>query len=131
MDGASEPTAVSSPPADLCGRCLAPPLLVGRDEAVVIRDRTTHGTGQPEAVRAGRIRIDREPRHWIRQALAADRVEPVPLMAETAISAALLPSGFARDPADRIIYATAVDLGVPLLTKDRRIHDFDRQRTIW
>lgn len=80
---------------------------------------------------AGRIRIDREPRHWIRQALAADRVEPVPLSAETAISAAVLPSGFAGDPADRIIYATAVDLGVPLLTRDRRIRAFDRQRTIW
>lgn len=82
-------------------------------------------------VSAGRIRIDRELGRWIRQALAADHVEVVPLTAEIAVSAALLPREFSGDPADRIIYAAAVDLSVPLVTKDQRITSFDPRRTIW
>lgn len=82
-------------------------------------------------VSAGRIRIDRELRRWIRQALTADHVEVVPLTAEIAVSAALLPREFQGDPADRIIYAAAVDLSVPLVTKDQRITSFDPRRTIW
>ncbi len=82
-------------------------------------------------VSAGRIRIDRDLRRWTRQALAADHVEVVPLTAEIAVSAALLPREFSGDPADRIIYAAAVDLSVPLVTKDQRITSFDPRRTIW
>jgi PIN domain nuclease of toxin-antitoxin system len=82
-------------------------------------------------VEAGRIRIDREPHRWMRQALAADRTATIPLTAETALSAALLPSAFPGDPADRIIYATAVAHGAPLITRDERISSFDRQRAIW
>jgi len=58
-------------------------------------------------------------------------VEVVPLTAEIAVSAALLPREFQGDPADRIIYAAAVDLSVPLVTKDQRITSFDPRRTIW
>lgn len=82
-------------------------------------------------VGAGRIRIDRDPRHWMRQALGTDRVEPVPLTAEAAMSAALLPKTFPGDPADRIIHATATSLGVSLVTRDTGIRSFDPQRTIW
>lgn len=82
-------------------------------------------------VAGGRIRLDRELRHWIRNALAAERVSSIPLDAEIAISAALLPNDFPGDPADRIIYATARGLGVPLVTKDDRISAFDPPATIW
>lgn len=80
---------------------------------------------------AGRIRIDRDLRRWIRLALAANEITPIPLTAEIAVSAALLPSAFPGDPADRIIYVTAVAHGVPLITKDERMSAFDPQRTIW
>jgi PIN domain nuclease of toxin-antitoxin system len=82
-------------------------------------------------VQAGRIRIDRDPRHWMRQALAAERIETIPLTSEIALSAALLPSDFPGDPADRIIYSTANELGARLVTRDRSISSFDPQRTIW
>jgi PIN domain nuclease of toxin-antitoxin system len=36
-----------------------------------------------------------------------------------------IPSGFLRDPADRLIYATAVESGSRLVSKDRRLHDHD------
>ncbi len=78
-------------------------------------------------VAAGRMRIDRDPRRWMRQALAVQRTAARPLTAEIAVSAALLARQFPGDPADRIIYATAVGHGVPLITKEERISSFDPQ----
>lgn len=40
-----------------------------------------------------------------------------------AAEVARLPDSFHRDPADRIIVATAMVLGAALLTNDRRIRD--------
>lgn len=36
-----------------------------------------------------------------------------------------------RDPADRVIAATAILEGLPILTKDRLLHRFAGIRTIW
>lgn len=36
-----------------------------------------------------------------------------------------------RDPADRVIVATALGRGVPLLTKDAAMHDFADIRCVW
>lgn len=53
-----------------------------------------------------------------------------PAIAETAVG---LPPAFPGDPADRLIYATAIEHGLVLVTKDRAIRDHDRPRslTIW
>lgn len=40
-------------------------------------------------------------------------------------TAATLPSTFPGDPADRIIYATAIEHGVQVVTKDRRLRDHE------
>lgn len=80
----------------------------------------------------GRITIGREPQDWVRQALAQERAEALPLTAEIATDAALLErEGFHRDPVDRIIYATARATNSRLVTKDARIRRFDRRRTLW
>lgn len=36
-----------------------------------------------------------------------------------------------RDPADRVIVATALSRGVPVLTKDYRVRDFGGVETVW
>ena len=36
-----------------------------------------------------------------------------------------------RDPADRIIVATAIAKGVPVLTRDEAIHGFSRVQCVW
>lgn len=41
------------------------------------------------------------------------------------------PNDFPRDPADRIIAATARDRGLPLVTADERIRAFPLVQTIW
>ena len=36
-----------------------------------------------------------------------------------------------RDPADRVIVATAIHLGVPILTRDEALHGFTAVECIW
>lgn len=79
----------------------------------------------------GRIRLDREVGLWVRHALNSDRVEAIQLTSESAVAASLLPAQFPGDPADRLIYATANGLGVPLVTRDDRIGAYDPARVIW
>lgn len=68
---------------------------------------------------------------WLQQLAAQVRTIPVtPAIASTAVS---LPSSFPGDPADRLIYATAIEHGWRLITKDRmlRRHRHPQPITIW
>ena len=56
--------------------------------------------------------------------LARD-VRTMALTPSIAATAAELPDSFPRDPIDRIIFATAVEHGSRLVTKDARMHDHD------
>jgi PIN domain nuclease of toxin-antitoxin system len=70
-------------------------------------------------------------RSWLAQLAAEVRTVAVtPAVAHTAVQ---LPSTFPGDPADRLIYATAVEHGWPLVTKDRRLRDHRHPRsvTVW
>ncbi len=81
--------------------------------------------------RRGRIQLDRDVHRWIRQALALDRCEELELTSERALRAGLLEEAFPGDPADRLIYASALSEHAPLVTRDRRIRAYDRAGTIW
>lgn len=50
-----------------------------------------------------------------------------PAIAETAAN---LPASFPGDPADRLIYSTAIESGFDLVTKDRAIRDHDSPRSL-
>ena len=75
-----------------------------------------------------RIAVNVPIRSWL-QGLAAQlrTIGVTPAIADTAVS---LPSSFPGDPADRLIYATAVEHGLKLVTKDRAIRDHDRPRSV-
>ena len=64
------------------------------------------------------------PVMWIERLLARPGIRPVPLPHRVAISAAALPGELHKDPADRLLIATSRELGVPLVTRDRRILDY-------
>lgn len=68
---------------------------------------------------------------WLDQ-LAA-QVRTVPVTPAIAVTAATLPSTFPGDPADRLIYATALETGLHLITKDERLRAYRAPRavTIW
>ena len=80
-------------------------------------------------VEKGRIRLDRDPFVWVQDFLATDRVEVTALTATAALAAAQLPAlGFDGDLADAMLYATARERDVPLVTKDARIRTFASAR---
>lgn len=71
----------------------------------------------------GRVTFDLPLREWLERATAPPLVRRVQLTPEIAAEVAALPSTFHRDPADRIIVATARVLGATLLTRDQLIID--------
>ena len=82
-----------------------------------------------ELVQRERLTLDAPLRTWVRDALARDLVESLPLTPEVAVDAAQL--RFEANPADRIIYATARAEDAQLVTRDERMHAFDPDRTVW
>jgi PIN domain nuclease of toxin-antitoxin system len=54
-----------------------------------------------------------------------------PVTVEIAVLAARLPEPFPKDPADRLIAATAIVEGMPLVTADARIRQSKLVETIW
>jgi len=81
--------------------------------------------------RRGRITLAGGATRWIRAALADPKVEEIPLTAEIATAAGLLPATFPSDPVDRVVYATAAVSGSRLVTRDRRISSHDPRRVVW
>jgi PIN domain nuclease of toxin-antitoxin system len=78
-------------------------------------------------VERGRVSVDRDLAIWCRDLLASGAAQVAPLTASAVIAAARLPE-FHGDPADRLIYATARELGVPLVSKDARIRGYAARR---
>lgn len=75
-----------------------------------------------------RIVVNVPIRSWL-QGLAAQlrTIGMTPAIADTAVA---LPSSFSGDPADRMIYATALEHGLKLVTKDRAIRDHAHPRPV-
>jgi PIN domain nuclease of toxin-antitoxin system len=71
----------------------------------------------------GRIAISLPLRDWLEAAAAPPLVQRRPISPAIASEVASLPDTFHRDPADRIIVATARVHDATLLTRDRRIVD--------
>jgi PIN domain nuclease of toxin-antitoxin system len=74
-------------------------------------------------VRRGRIGVSVPARTLITK-LARD-VRTVALTTSIAATAAEIAGAFPDDPGDRLIYATAIEHGWRLVTKDRRLRDHD------
>ena len=58
---------------------------------------------------------------WLSAAIQA--VTVIPISPSIAAKVALLPESFHGDPADRLIVATALEMGVPLVTRDKKFRD--------
>ena len=80
-------------------------------------------------LRKGRITLDRDVYVWIADLLREDHIAMAPLSAQAALDAGLLPD-FPGDPADRLLYATAQELIVPMVTKDIKIRSYAAHATV-
>lgn len=78
-----------------------------------------------------RIAVAIPVRSWLER--LAPLVRTLPLTPAVASTAVALPSTFPSDLADRLIYATAVEHGCRLVTKDRRLraHRHPRRLAVW
>lgn len=69
----------------------------------------------------GRLRLAHSPDAWIRQALQASGVRIAELSTSAALDAGSIPRSALPDPLDRLLVATARQLGATFLTRDERI----------
>ncbi len=69
----------------------------------------------------GRIELRLPLRDWLERATAPPLVRRIGISPAIAAEVATLPESFHRDPADRILVATARVVGATLLTRDQRI----------
>jgi len=75
--------------------------------------------------RQERVALDREPAAWIGKLFREPRVALAPLTTEAAVWAGHLDRlTFPGDPIDRLIYASAHDLRVSLVTKDEKLRAY-------
>ena len=72
-------------------------------------------------VSRGRILLDVTIDDWFARVVEEPRFEIAPLTPAIAILGTRLGERMHRDPSDRLIVATAVQLGIPLVTRDAAI----------
>jgi PIN domain nuclease of toxin-antitoxin system len=77
----------------------------------------------------GRIHIDIGLESFLQEVEA--RFAVLPITGRACARTAGLPATYPKDPADRIIGATAIVEGLPLLTAEREIRRSKTVRTIW
>jgi PIN domain nuclease of toxin-antitoxin system len=75
-------------------------------------------------VSRSRVTLGKPVSLWIEAALADPGPVIEPLDMHVAVESAELPGSFHRDPADRLIVATARVTAATLMTRDRRILDY-------
>jgi PIN domain nuclease of toxin-antitoxin system len=78
-----------------------------------------------------RLTLTMELSDWIAKSEMLPFVKFIPVDNSVAVKSVNLPQPLHSDPADRIIIATAISLGVPLVTKDEKILKYPHVQTIW
>ncbi|WP_323118029.1 type II toxin-antitoxin system VapC family toxin [Burkholderia alba] len=82
-------------------------------------------------VRSERLVLTMETDTWLATVAKIDGVRFAPVDAEIAARSATLPGEFHKDPADRMIVATARRFAAPLVTRDEKIRAYPHVKTVW
>lgn len=75
----------------------------------------------------GKVSSPMSPQRWFERFLAAPGVRLADMSPDILIASSFLPGAPPRDPADRILAATARELGYRLMTRDRPLLTYARQ----
>jgi len=82
-------------------------------------------------VKKGRISLDTSYQEFIRLVLLSKNYQLQGITPEIAELSTQLSETINNDPADRIIAATSLVMGIPLITADRNLNQADSLTTIW
>lgn len=78
-------------------------------------------------VSRGRLQLLIRPERWFANLFEAPSVALAPLTADVLIASSYLPGKPPKDPTDRILAATARELGATLITRDRALLRYGEQ----
>jgi PIN domain nuclease of toxin-antitoxin system len=81
--------------------------------------------------KAGRLALTMDAAEWLETVAQVPAVRFVPVDVHISVHSVDLPGAFHKDPADRIIVATARHDSVPLITADLKIRDYPHVQTLW
>jgi len=82
-------------------------------------------------VKKNRLKLTLEVADWIAKSESLSFIQFVPVTNSIAVKSVNLPLPLHPDPADRIIIATALSVGAPVVTKDKKLLGYPPIRTIW
>lgn len=75
----------------------------------------------------GRFKSSLAPHNWLEQLLETPNVQLAQLPPRVLLESSMLPGSPPRDPADRILAATAREFGFTVMTRDRALLDYARE----
>ena len=115
------------------------PSRIGRKARALIEETRRHGAGiaisdvtllEITMIQSkGRIKLDTSLEAFLSEIEA--RFIVLPITGRVCVRALELPMAYPKDPADRIIAATALVEGIPLITADKGIQRSNVVRTVW
>ncbi len=79
----------------------------------------------------GRLVLSMDVDSWLDEVARIDGVRFMSVDNEIGVKSTQLPGAFHKDPADRMIVATARKLSVPLVTADDKIQHYEHVKTVW
>ena len=82
-------------------------------------------------VSKGRLKLSLDVQDWIEKTEALPFVDFIPINNKIALKSVRLPEPLHADPADRIIIATALTMGLRLISKDKKILEYDQVTAVW
>ncbi len=82
-------------------------------------------------VKKKRLELSLDVADWITKSENLPFVQFITVSNSIAVKSVNLPQPLHPDPADRIIIATALSAGAPLVTKDLKLLNYPHVKTIW
>lgn len=104
-------------------------LHAGAADGIFVSPVSAWEVGLLSKPRAGRnlaVQFMPDAKTWFARVMAGPGLREASLTSEIAIDASFLPGELHGDPADRLIVTSARHLGVPVVTRDRRIIAYGR-----
>ena len=74
----------------------------------------------------GRLELTTGPEEWTRESIELAGLKVLDITGPIALEAGAIPAGALADPCDRLLFATARDRGLPLVSRDARILSYGR-----